>query len=99
MHFILIYDVVDDYIEKRKPFRPAHFEHAQRAFDAGELVLAGALADPVDGAMFIFRGPTPEAARLFAEKDPYVLNGLAKAWRIRTWTTVLGDGLTLPTLP
>jgi uncharacterized protein YciI len=99
MHFLLIYDVVDDYIEKRKPFRPAHFAYAQKFYDAGELALAGALADPVDGAIFVFRGETPEAAENFAKNDPYVLNGLAKSWRVRKWSTVLGDGLTLPPLP
>ncbi len=98
MHFILTYDVVDSYTEKRKPFRPAHFEYAQRAYDAGKLILAGALANPADQAVFIFRGPTPDAAQAFAESDPYVLNGLVKAWRVREWTTVLGDGATLPKL-
>lgn len=98
MHFLLMYDVVDQYTEKRKPFRPAHFAHAQRAYDAGDLVLAGALDDPVDGAVFIFRTDRPEAAERFAEHDPYVLNGLVTSWRVRKWNTVLGDGLPLPEL-
>ena len=98
MHFLLLYDVVDAYIEKRKPHRPEHFVHAQQAFDAGELILAGALDEPVDGAVFVFRGNTPDAAKRFAENDPYVKNGLVTAWRVRKWTTVLGDGLQLPKL-
>ena len=98
MHFLLFYDVIEDYIEKRTPFRPAHFAHAQKAFDAGELMMAGALTDPVDGAVFVFRGPSPESAERFAREDPYVLNGLTKSWRVRKWTTVLGDGSSLPNL-
>lgn len=98
MHFLLLYDVVDAYIEKRKPHRPDHFVHAQRAYEAGELILAGALDEPVDGAVFVFRGDTPDAAKRFAENHPYVKNGLVTAWRVRKWTTVLGDGLQLPKL-
>ena len=99
MHFLLFYDVVDGYIEKRATHRAVHFAHAQKAFDEGQLILAGALADPVDGAVFVFRGPDAGAAEQFAKNDPYVLNGLVKSWRVRKWTTVLGDGLTLPKLP
>lgn len=96
MHYLLVYDVLENYVELRKPHRPAHFEHAQRAYEAGELVLAGALADPVDKAVFVFR--TSEAATRFAENDPYVRGNIVKSWRIRNWTTVLGDGLELPKL-
>jgi len=99
MHFLLFYDVVDNYTEKRKPFRAAHFEYAQRAYDAGELVLAGALDEPVDGAVLVFRGPTAANAERFAQSDPYVANGLVKQWRVRKWATVLGDGESLPKLP
>jgi uncharacterized protein len=98
MHFLLTYDVVEQYIEKRKPHRPDHFVHAQRAYDAGELMLAGALDEPVDAALFVFRGDHPGAAERFAENDPYVKNGLVKDWRVRKWTTVLGDGAQLPKL-
>jgi uncharacterized protein YciI len=98
MHYLLFYDVVDNYVERRKPFRPEHFQYAQAAYDRGELILAGALANPVDGAVFVFRGPTSHPAENFAKSDPYVLNGLVKSWRVREWTTVLGDGATLPKL-
>jgi uncharacterized protein len=92
MHTILFYDVVDDYVDRRAQFRELHLNHARAAFDRGELVLGGALADPVDGAVLVFRGPSSEAAERFAQSDPYVLNGLVKQWRVRKWNTVIGEG-------
>lgn len=93
MHYLLFYEVVDGYVEKRAPFREPHMKHAMRAFERGELVLAGALADPADGAVLVFRGPTPQVAEAFAKADPYVINGLIKSWRVRKWMTVIGEGL------
>lgn len=98
MHFLLIYKVITDYVEKRAPFRKEHLALAKKAFEAGELVLAGALADPVDGAVFVFRGDGPETAERFAKHDPYVRNGLVTSWRVRKWSTVLGDGAVMPEL-
>jgi uncharacterized protein YciI len=99
MHYLLFYDVVKDYGERRKPFRAAHFEYANRAVARGELLLGGALADPVDAAVLLFRLPSPEAARAFAAGDPYVLNGLVKSWRVREWTTVIGPEAEVPIKP
>ena len=98
MHFLLFYDVSYYYIERRGPFRAEHLALIQRAHDRGELVMAGALADPSDGAVLVFRGPSAQAAEAFAEADPYVRNGLVKKWRVRHWNTVLGDGAKMPTL-
>ncbi len=91
MHYLLFYDVVGDYAVKRLPFRAAHLAHATRAAERGELVLGGALADPVDGAVLLFKGSSPAAAEAFATNDPYVVNGLVARWRVREWTTVVGD--------
>jgi len=99
MHTLLFYDVADDYLEKRAAFRALHLEHARRAHERGELVLAGALADPVDGAVLVFRGDSHETAATFARADPYVTQGLVKRWRVRSWTTVIGDGATPPVSP
>ena len=97
MHFLLFYDVVDDYVERRAPHRTEHLALIRKAHDRGELVMAGALTDPADGAVLVFRGPSPEPAESFAKSDPYVLNGLVKRWRVRTWNTVIGDGAKIPT--
>ncbi len=96
MHYILFYDVVDDFIAKRVLHRNSHLEHARKAYEHGELVLAGALTEPVDGAVLIFRGSSPDAAKAFAKTDPYVINGLVTEWRVRKWMTVVGEGSTPP---
>jgi uncharacterized protein YciI len=90
VHYLLFYDVVDDYVERRVPLRGAHIRHARDAVARGELALGGALANPPDGAVFVFRGESAAAAEAFAASDPYVVNGLVKAWRVREWTTVIG---------
>ncbi len=92
MHYLLIYDAVPDYVERRAPFRAAHLAHARAAVARGELVLGGALANPADGAVLLFTGESPAAAEAFAAADPYVLNGLVTRWRVREWTTVIGTG-------
>jgi uncharacterized protein YciI len=96
MHYLLFYEVEPGYVERRTQFRSEHLALARQAYERGELVLAGALADPVDEAVLLFRGSAPGAAEAFAQADPYVLNGLVKSWRVRKWTTVVGDGASLP---
>ncbi len=90
MHYLLLYDVGEDYVVRRRGFRAAHLEHARRAVGRGELILGGALADPVDGAVLLFRGPSAAVAESFAAADPYVTSGLVTRWRVREWTTVVG---------
>jgi uncharacterized protein len=85
-----MYDVVDDYVERRAPLRAAHIALAREAIARGELVLGGALANPADGVVLLFKGDSPKAAEAFAAADPYVKNGLVTSWRVREWTTVVG---------
>jgi len=96
MHYLLMYDVVDDYVTRRVPLRAAHIGHARQSIARGDLVLGGALANPPDGAVLLFRGSSPAAAEQFAQNDPYVINGLVKNWRVREWTTVLGPAAEVP---
>jgi uncharacterized protein len=96
MHYLLFYDVTDSYAERRLPHRDAHLAYARRSVDRGELVLGGALANPLDQAVLLFRADSPRAAEQFAASDPYVLNGLVKAWRVREWTTVVGPDAEVP---
>jgi uncharacterized protein len=99
-HYLLFYDqVVEDYLVRRAAYRDAHLELAWKAHARGELVLAGALANPVDGAVLLFRAPSPEVAEAFAKADPYVVNGLVTHWRVREWTTVVGADAATPVRP
>ena len=89
----------EDYLERRGAFREQHLSLAWQAVERGELVLGGAFANPVDGAVLLFQGDSPEAAERFARADPYVANGLVKRWYVREWTTVVGEGSAAPVKP
>ena len=99
MHFLLLYDFLPDYLERRPLHRSEHLRLAWEAHRRGELVLAGALADPADSAVLLFTGENDRAARAFAESDPYVRAGLVKRWSIRPWATVVGGMAATPVLP
>lgn len=90
MYYMLLYDVVPDYLERRGAYRDAHLDLARAAQARGELVMAGALHDPVDGAALVFKGDDSSAAEAFAKNDPYVQNGIVTSWRVRRWAVVIG---------
>lgn len=91
-HFLLFYDAGPDYAEKRAPHRALHLAHARAAAERGELILGGALADPIDASVLLFQGEDKDVACGFAEADPYVTQGVVTGWRVREWTTVVGEG-------
>jgi uncharacterized protein YciI len=95
-HFLLLYDFVDDYLERRGALRAAHLELANAAVARGELVLGGALTAPADAAVLLFRARSDDVPRAFAESDPYVIRGLVKSWRVREWITVVGNDAAAP---
>jgi len=99
MHYLLFYELGDDYLERRAEFRNVHLKLAWEAAERGELVLGGALANPADGAVLLFKGDSPEAAEKFASTDPYVMNGIVKRWYVREWTTVVGEIAANPKRP
>ncbi len=90
MYYILFYDLVDDYLEKRTQFRERHLAYAKASHERGEMYLAGALAEPADHAVLVFRCDGPKVVEEFAKNDPYVLNGLIKEWKVRPWSVVIG---------
>lgn len=96
MHYVLIYEMAADYMERRGAYRNEHLNLAWDAHDRGDVVLGGAFADPADGAMLVFKGDSPAAAERFVASDPYVKNGLVAKWRVRKWTTVVGDQAATP---
>jgi len=89
-YFALHYDVVDGFRERRMPFREAHLRMVRDAHDRGFLVMAGALGDPPDGALLVFRADSAAQVEDFARADPYVNERLVTAWRVRPWTVVIG---------
>lgn len=91
MHYILYYDYVENIVEKRAPFREEHLNNAKEHQDKGLLKMAGAYANPVDGAVFIFKTEDKSIVESFAKNDPYVKNGLVPNWSIREWTVVIGS--------
>jgi uncharacterized protein YciI/heme-degrading monooxygenase HmoA len=99
MHYLLFYETTEDYVEKRAAFREQHLEMAWQSHERGELLLGGALANPIDFAVLLFAGESPEVAEAFAKGDPYVRNGLVKRWYVREWRTVVGQTASTPIKP
>ncbi|MEA3173311.1 MAG: uncharacterized protein QOF42_722 [Gammaproteobacteria bacterium] len=91
MHFVLFYEFVPDYLERRAPFRAEHLRLAWEAQARGQFVLGGPLADPVDGAIIVFECDSRSIPERFAQEDPYVKAGLVTRWRVREWNTVVGQ--------
>ena len=88
-YYLLIYHVVEDYGERRAPFREQHLRLAREAHERGEIILGGALADPVDKDLLVFRCEDPRVVEAFVHNDPYVQNGLVAQWEIRPWNVVI----------
>ncbi|QOY95456.1 YciI family protein [Massilia sp. UMI-21] len=99
MHYLLMYDLAPDYLERRGAFRDAHLKQAWEAQQRGELVIAGALADPADRAVLMFSCDSAEPVQMFAARDPYVIHGLVRAFHVRQWNTVVGDDALTPVRP
>jgi uncharacterized protein len=90
-YYALFYEVVDDFVSRRAPYRTEHLRLAQEACARGDLLLAGALADPTDRALLVFRVESRRIVEDFASKDPYVTKGLVVRWQVRPWTVVIGN--------
>lgn len=90
-YYILNYELTENYLQDRGQYRAEHLGMAKEAAEKGELVLGGALDNPADQAILIFRGESENIARSFAENDPYVKNGLIKEWKVRKWNAVVGN--------
>jgi uncharacterized protein YciI len=99
MHYLLFYEVVYDYESRRAACRDEHLTKAWKANERGELLLGGALANPVDGAVLLFEADSAEVVEEFARADPYVTSGAVTRWHVREWTTVVGNDATIPTRP
>ena len=86
MHFVLLYDMVN----KRAPHHEEHLRLIRDGYSRGEIVMAGAVGDPVDGAILAFRGESPDVAERVVQADPYVRQGLVVRWKVKPWALVAG---------
>ena len=91
-YYLLEYALIDDYLARRAAFREAHLALAREAHRRGDLILAGALAEPTDRAVLVWRTDDRSVVERFIDGDPYVHNGLVTSWTIRPWTVVIGEG-------
>lgn len=89
-YFALQYEVVENYVARRAPLREEHLKLLREAHARGDVVMAGALGDPPDGALLVFRSESPSTAEEFARRDPYVTRGLITRWTVRPWNVVVG---------
>ena len=93
MYFLLFYDYVEGMLEKRLPYREKHLALAQEYVLNQELILGGAYAEPVDGAVIIFHVQDKARVEYFVQNDPYVKNHLVRRWHIRAYSAVVGTAL------
>jgi len=98
-YYALFYEVVDDFISRRALYREEHLRLVQGANRRGELLLAGALSEPADRALLVFRAADRSVAEDFARNDPYVVNGLVTRWEVRPWANVLTFEPSTPVQP
>jgi uncharacterized protein YciI len=88
-YFALFYDVIEGFVEKRMPVREEHLLMVREAHARGEIVMAGALGDPPEGALLVFRASSSAVAEEFAGRDPYVRQGLVAGWKVKPWAVVV----------
>jgi uncharacterized protein YciI len=89
MYSLLFYDYADNIAERRAPFREEHLALAREMHERGVLTLAGALVEPLDGAVLVFTTDDRSVVEYFVARDPYVREGLVTSWRIRSWNVVI----------
>src|SRR5436309_3175453 len=89
-YFALFYEVVENYAERRMPYRERHLKMVREAHERGQIVLAGALGDPPDGALLVFRVEDVAVVKDFAHADPYVTQGVVTRWEVKPWNVVVG---------
>jgi uncharacterized protein YciI len=88
--YVVFYESADDVRSKAPPHFAAHRARYEDFHRRGTLLMLGTFAKAQEeGSMAIFT--TREAAEEFASGDPFVLNGVVRAWHIREWNEVLAE--------
>ena len=89
-YFLLTLDYVENMVEKRASHREEHLNGAKKASGEGYCVMAGALTDPVDTGVFVFKNCSREKVETFVKNDAYYRAGLIPSYTIRPWMVVVG---------
>jgi uncharacterized protein len=85
---VVLYESADDMPSKAPVVFPAHKARLDEFAARGVLLMVGPFGDPLaEGAMAIFT--TRAAAEEFVAGDPFVLEGVVRAWQIRDWHEAL----------
>lgn len=88
MKHVVLYESAEDVASKAPAHFPAHKARLDEFAARGELLMGGTFGDPQsEGSMAIFR--SREGAEGFVEHDPFVLNGVVRAWELREWNEIL----------
>jgi uncharacterized protein YciI len=83
----LFYEPADDVASKAPAHFPAHHARLEEFHGRGDLLMVGTFGNPQEeGSMAIFS--SREAAEEFAQGDPFVLNGVVRAWRVLDWDEI-----------
>lgn len=98
MLYAIISEDIDDSLEKRLAARPEHLKRLEVLKDEGRLVLAGPHPtvdsdDPgsagFSGSLIVAEFDSLEAARRWADADPYVAAGVYAQVRVKPFKRVL----------
>ena len=98
MYYSIIGEDVEDSLEKRLSARPAHLERLKQLLNEGRLLVAGPNPaidneDPgpngFSGSIIIAEFPTLQAARQWADQDPYIEAGVYKNVTVKPFKKVL----------
>ncbi|MCL6556815.1 MAG: YciI family protein [Burkholderiales bacterium] len=97
MFYAIWAEDVPDSLAKRQAARPAHLARLEALQNEGRLLLAGPCPaiDSVDpgpagftGSLIVAEFPSLEAARAWAEADPYVAAGVYARVTVKPWRRV-----------
>jgi uncharacterized protein YciI len=88
--YVLFYESAADVMSKAPPVYPRHLARLKEYRDRGDLLLVGTFSDPqAEGSMAVFG--SREAAEEFVRDDPFVNEGVVKAWTLREWDEVAAE--------
>lgn len=89
--FAVFTHFVENAAEKRAPHREAHLAHLRELHEKGALLMGGALQNPMDSGLLIFRAESAEEIEAALANDSYAKNGIWTKIVVREWSVVVGS--------